>query len=191
MSTLTPSYIIEHLYCPRFTFYERVANVPQYEEKLYKVQRGRELHDQKLEDNKPYLRRKLGVVEKWLNPYMCNEHLRGELDEALLLADGTMAPLDYKFAEWKDRVHLTTEIQLYCYAWLIESNFDKPVHKGFLVYTRSRNKVVEVPIPPDAKERVKQAAAEVLHIIETSQFPKGTRQKSKCATCTYRNICPQ
>ena len=191
MSTLTPSIIIEHLYCPRYTFYEQVAKVPQYEDKYYKVQRGREMHDRKLESNKPLLRRKLGVVEKWLSPYMTNECLRGELDEALLLQDGTMAPLDYKFAEWKDKVHITYEIQLYCYAWLLESNFQKEVNRGYLVYTRSKNKVVEVPIPPDAKQMVRAAADEILGLIQSCKYPKGTKQKMKCETCTYRNICPK
>ncbi len=191
MISLTPSLLIEHLYCPRYTFYEQVLKVPQYEDKYYKVQRGRELHDRKLEENKPYLRRKIGVLEKWLDTYMTNEFIRGRLDEVLLLQDGTMAPLDYKFSEYEDKVHRTYEIQLYCYAWLIEENFHKPVHKGFLVYTRSKNKLVEVGIPPDAKELVKQAAVEITAIIENNTFPKGTKQKKKCETCTFRNFCPK
>lgn len=191
MISITPSLIIEHLYCARYTFYEQILKMPQYEEKYYKVQRGRELHDRKLEENKPYLRKKIGAVEKWVDQYMTNELIRGRLDEVLLLADGTMSPLDYKFAEWDDKIHVTYEIQLYCYAWLIEENFKKPVEKGFLVYTRSKNKLVEVPIPPDAKAMVKKAAQEILHILETSEYPKGTRQKKKCESCTYRNFCPK
>ncbi|MEY4937521.1 MAG: CRISPR-associated protein Cas4 [Bacteroidota bacterium] len=191
MISLTPSLIIEHLYCARYTFYEQVLKVPQYEEKFYKVLKGRELHDRKLEENKPYLRRKIGAVEKWVDQYMTNEFIRGRLDEVLLLSDGTMTPLDYKFAEYDDKVHITYEIQLYCYAWLIEENFQKPVHKGFLVYTRSKNKLVEVPIPPDAKELVKRAAVEIMEIIEHNKYPKGTRQKKKCETCTFRNFCPK
>jgi CRISPR-associated exonuclease Cas4 len=191
MIQLTPSLLIEHLYCPRYTFYEQVAKVPQYEEKYYKVQRGRELHDRKLEDAKSYLRRKIGVVDKWVDQYMTNEYIRGRLDEVLLLTDGTMAPLDYKFAEYEDKVHVTYEIQLYCYAWLIESNFKKEVNRGYLVYTRSKNKLVEVPIPPDAKAMVRTAADEIAYIIEKQRFPKATRQKKKCETCTFRNFCPK
>jgi CRISPR-associated exonuclease Cas4 len=135
---LTPSHIIEYLYCPRFTYYEYVLAIPQYEEKNYKVQRGRELHDRKLEENKDYLRRRIGAVEKHLDQYLTNNLLRGRVDEVLMLSDGTMTPLDYKFAEWKDKVYETYQTQLFCYAWLIEENFDKPVTKGYLVYTRSK-----------------------------------------------------
>ena len=99
---LTPSHIIEYLYCPRFTFYEYVMTIPQNEDQNYKVMRGRELHDRKLEENKDYLRRRIGAVGKHLDQYLTNDLLRGRVDEVLELADGTLAPLDYKFAEWNE-----------------------------------------------------------------------------------------
>lgn len=187
--TLTPSHIIEYLYCPRFTYFEYVLRIPQHEEKDYKVMRGRHLHDQRLEQNKDYLRRRLGVVDKHLDQYLTNALIRGRVDEVLELTDGTLAPLDYKFAEYKDRVYETYRTQLYCYAWLIEENFGRPVRKGFLVYTRSKNKVIEVAIEESDKQEVKQAAAEILRIIDQNFFPKATKYKARCVTCTYRNIC--
>ncbi|GAB2784832.1 CRISPR-associated exonuclease Cas4 [Hymenobacter luteus] len=189
--SLTPSHLIEYLYCPRFTYFEYVLRVPQYEHKNYKVLRGRHLHDQRLEQNKDYLRRRLGVVDKYLDQYLTNEVLRGRVDEVLQLSDNTLAPLDYKFAEWEDSVYQTYQTQLYCYAWLIEETFGQPVRRGYLVYTRSRNKVVEVPIGPNNVAEVKRIAAEVLDILETNRYPKATRYKSRCVTCTYRNICTQ
>lgn len=187
--TLTPSHLIEYLFCPRFTYFEYVLRVPQYEQKNYKVMRGRHLHDDRLEQNKDYLRRRLGVVEKHLDQYLANDVLRGRVDEVLRLADGTMAPLDYKFAEWKDTVYQTYQTQLYCYAWLIEDNFGAKVTRGFLVYTRSRNKVVEVPITPANLEEVRRVADAVLEVIERNFYPKATRYKDRCVTCTYRNLC--
>ncbi len=189
--TLTPSHIIEYLYCPRFTFYEYVLTIPQNEEKDYKVMRGRELHDRKLEENKDYLRRRIGAVGKHLDQYLTNDLLRGRVDEVLELADGTLAPLDYKFAEWKDRIYDTYQTQLYCYAWLIEENMGKPVNKGYLVYTRTKNKLVEVEISEASKTAVKSAAQAVFDIIDTNRFPKATKVKRRCEHCTYRNICPK
>ena len=189
--TLTPSHIIEYLYCPRFTFYEYVLTIPQNEETDYKVMRGRELHDRKLEENKDYLRRRIGAVGKHLDQYLTNDLLRGRIDEVLELADGTLAPLDYKFAEWKDRIYDTYQTQLYCYAWLIEENMGKPVNKGYLVYTRTKNKLVEIPISEASKTAVKTAAQSVFDIIDTNRFPKATKVKRRCDHCTYRNICPK
>jgi CRISPR-associated exonuclease Cas4 len=151
--------------------------------------RGRNLHDDKLEQNKEYLRKRLGVVEKLLDQYLTNDLMRGRVDEVLTLQDNSMAPLDYKFAEYKDRVYDTYQTQLYCYAWLIEENFGKPVNKGFLVYTRSRNKVIEVEISEENKAHVKKAAADIFDIIEQNRYPKATKYKARCVSCTYRNMC--
>lgn len=189
MISLTPSHIIQYLYCPRFTYFEYVLAIPQYEEKNYKVMRGRHLHDERLQRNKDYLRRRLGVVARHDDQYLTNELLRGRVDEVLELADGSMAPLDYKFARYEEKVYNTYRTQLFCYAWLIEANFGKPVNRAYLVYTRSKNKLVEVPVTEADKEAVREAAAGIRDIIDGNRFPKATRYKSRCTHCTYRNIC--
>lgn len=189
MITLTPSHIIQYLYCPRFTFFEYVLGIPQFEEKNFKVIKGREIHDQKLEQNKNYLRRRIGVTDKYLDQYLTNDLIRGVIDEVLVLEDGTMAPLDYKFAIYEDKIYETYRTQLFCYAWLIEDTFGKKVEKGFLVYTRSHHKLIEVKIEDSDKENVKYAVREIEKIIEGNIYPKATKYKSRCVNCTYRNIC--
>ena len=187
--SLTPSHIIEYLYCPRFTYYEYVLCIPQYEERHYKIMKGRHLHDLKLEQNKEYLRKRIGVSEKLVDQYLTNELLRGVIDEVLLLKDGTMAPLDYKFAKFEDRIYETYRTQLECYAVLIEENFQRIVNKGFLVYTRSSNKVIEIEIKEEAKQEIRNICNSINEIIYHNYFPKATRYKQRCLGCTYRNIC--
>jgi len=189
MFSITPSQIIEHLFCPRFTYFEYVLRIPQYEDRHYKVEKGRAVHEQKAKQNIEYLRRRLGVKEKYLNQYLTNELLRGEVDEILLLEDDTMAPLDYKFAKYEGKVYQTYLTQLYCYAWLIEENFGKKVTKGFLVYTRSKNKLVEVPILANNTDAVRKVAKSVKEVLAQNKYPKATKYKKRCVTCTYRNIC--
>jgi CRISPR-associated exonuclease Cas4 len=189
MISLTPSHIIEYLFCPRYTYFEYVLCIPQYEEKNYKVLRGREIHNIKLEQNKEYLRKKIGVKEKWLDQYLTNTTLRGKIDEVLLLENDTMAPLDYKFAVFKDRIYETYQQQLFCYAVLIEENFNFPVEKGYLVYVRSKNKLIEIPVREKDKRLIYQSAKEINKIIEQNHFPKATKYKRRCLNCTYRNIC--
>jgi len=185
-----PSQIIEYLYCPRYTYFEYVLQIPQNEDKFYKVQRGREVHDEKLDQNKNYLRKRIGVQKKWTDQYLGKTGLRGKVDEVLKLNNGTYAPLDYKFAQWNDKVYNTYKQQLYCYAVLIEENFSQAkVEKGFLVYTRSRHKLIEVPITDKDKLKIKDSMKEMLAIIQNNKFPKATRAKKKCINCTYRNIC--
>ncbi|MBD0331553.1 MAG: CRISPR-associated protein Cas4 [Chitinophagaceae bacterium] len=187
--TLTPSHIIEYLYCPRFTYFEYVLAIPQYEERNYKAMRGRTVHNEKLEQNKDYLRRRIGAVERYNDQYLTNDLLRGKIDEVLRLADGSMAPLDYKFAAFDEKVYETYKTQLFCYAWLIEENFGCPVNKGYLVYTRSSNRLVEVTIEATDKQLVKECAWEIEAIINSNYFPKATKYKKRCVDCTYRNIC--
>ncbi|MET6996922.1 CRISPR-associated protein Cas4 [Chitinophaga defluvii] len=189
--TITPSHIIEYLYCPRFTYFEYVLAIPQYEQRNYKVMRGRDLHDKKLEENKAYLRQRIGVTDRYNDQYLTNSLLRGKIDEVLRLKDGSMAPLDYKFASYDERVYETYKTQIYCYAWLIEENFKSVVNKGYLVYTRSKNKLIEIPVTSIDKLSVKKYAHEIHKIIDTNFFPKATKYKHRCITCTYRNICTQ
>lgn len=189
MLSFYPSQLIEYLYCPRFTYFEYVLRIPQQEDKFFKVQQGRELHDEKLERNKDYLRKKIGVQEKYLDQYLATDGLRGKVDEVLQLKDGNFAPLDYKFAHWKDKIYDTYRQQLYCYAVLIEANFDCKVNKGYLVYTRSKHKLVEVDIDEKAKRIIKQGLTEMTEIIQQNKFPKATKYKKRCLNCTYSNIC--
>ena len=162
--SITPSHIIEFLYCPRFTYFEYVLRIAQHEDKFFKVRRGREIHQKKARENMDYLRRRIGVVEKHIGQYLTNSHIRGEVDEVFLLMDGTMAPLDYKYAKFKDKIYETYRTQLYCYAWLIEDNFHRAVRKGFLVYTRSQNKLLEIDIRPEDQLHVRQCARAIRDI---------------------------
>lgn len=189
MANFYPSQIIEYLYCPRFTFFEYVLRIPQYEDKYFKVLKGRKLHDKRLEENKAYLRRRIGVRRKYLDQYLGMDGLRGKVDEVLELFDGTMAPLDYKFAKYKGTVYRTYKQQLYCYANLIEKNFGKKVKKGYLVYVRSKNKVVTVSISKSDKKKIEESMSSMREVILDNKFPRPTKFKARCSQCTYRNIC--
>lgn len=189
--SITPSHIIQYLYCPRYIYYEYVLRIPEYEEKYFKALKGRDLHERKTKVNREYLRKRLAVKEKYQEQYLSNELLRGQVDEVLEFEDGTMAPLDYKFAQYKGVVYDTYKQQLACYAWLIEDTFGRAVKRGYLVYTRSRNKVVEVKLPPESRQAVREAANDVIRIIENNMYPEATPYKKRCRECTFRNICTQ
>jgi CRISPR/Cas system-associated exonuclease Cas4 (RecB family) len=48
--------------------------------------------------------------------------------------------------------------QLIFYGQLIQDNFKVPVNRGFIVYTRSKNKLVEVPIREKDYEELEKGA---------------------------------
>jgi CRISPR-associated exonuclease Cas4 len=152
---------------------------------------GREMHDRKEAQNSGYLRRRIGATAKLIDSYLTNTLLRGEIDEVLELSDGTMAPLDYKFAKWEDKLYDTYRTQLICYAWLIEENFGKAVNRGYLVYTRSKNYLLEVPIARADIEVVHLSATEIRSILQKNLYPAAKKVKKRCDHCTYKNVCTQ
>jgi len=46
--SMTASDILEHLFCPRFTYFQSYLQIPQHEEKRFKVQKGRTVHENKV-----------------------------------------------------------------------------------------------------------------------------------------------
>jgi CRISPR-associated exonuclease Cas4 len=187
---LTPSDILEHLFCGRFTYFERHLQIPEFQERREKVQRGRKLHAVREATNRAYLRKRLGVTEKRVDVTLVSSrhHLRGRLDEVLFLADGTAGPLDYKFAKDPGRVYTTLRIQSAIYALLIREHFGIPVRRGFIVYTRSSNRVAEVTYEPDDFRRVGRVVREILEVVHQGKLPRRA-PASHCQDCCYRRIC--
>ena len=189
--SITPSEVLEYLFCPRFIYFMNCLGIPQHEEGRYKVQRGREVHQERGGVNQEYLRKKVGCVEKELSVYLSSprNHIRGVVDEVLKLKDGSYAPLDYKFAQFKDRPFKTYRTQLVLYALLIQENYNAEVIRGFIVYTRSRNYLKEVIFSDKDFHRSVEIVEEILTIIQGGIFPRKTRDRIKCVDCCYRNIC--
>ena len=187
---LTPSDILEHLFCGRFTYFERHLQLPEFQERREKVRRGRELHAVREATNRSYLRKRLGVTEKRIDVSLASprHHLRGRLDEVLFFADGTAGPLDYKFAKDPGRVYATLRLQSAIYALLIRENFGVPVRRGFLVYTRSHNRVVELTYEPEDFRRVGRTVREILEVVQRGRLPRRA-PASRCVDCCYRPIC--
>jgi CRISPR-associated exonuclease Cas4 len=190
---LTVTHLHEHLYCPRFTYFEYVLGVPERQGRRALVQKGRQVHEERKRINPTYLRKKLGVVKRQFDVPMASRELsvRGAVDEVLTLADGTMAPFDYKYAEYAGQVYHNLKMQSVVYGLLIAEAFAVEVHRGFLCYVRSNHKVVEVEHTRADRAAAREALAEVLAVIRTGVFPKGTRYKARCQDCCYRNICIQ
>ena len=189
--SLTASHLLEYLFCPRFIYFENYLDIPQHEEKRFKVQKGRTIHEDKMRVNPQYLRKKFGCIERKKSVYLSSTAtgIRGIVDEVLFLDDGTAAPLDYKYAEYKDLTFKNHRYQLTFYGQLIREHFKVPVNRGFIVYTRSRNKFIEVPITDQMYSELDKIVSDLLNIIQKGMYPKPTKYKARCADCCYRNIC--
>jgi len=183
--------VLEYLFCPRFIYFMHCLDIPQHEELKYKVIRGREVHLEKGRMNPNYLRKRLGVIRRERDVFLASEelHIKGIVDEVLFLNDGTAAPLEYKFAEFKQRVFKTYRYQLALHALMIQDLFDVTVNRGYLCFTRSNDHIEEVWFSKKDFEESRQVVRDILEIIETGEFPKRASSASRCVDCCYRNIC--
>jgi len=188
---VTVSDALEYLFCPRFIYFMHCLGIAQREERRFKVQKGRELHESREKVNRDYVRKKLNCVRKEISVYLTSQkyHFKGEVDEVLFLEDGTAAPLDYKYAEFKETVYKTHKFQAALYGLLIMEHFGVDVKRGFVCYTRSNNHVEEIDFQQKDYEKAKEIVREILMIIQRGYYPDGTKQKARCVDCTYRNIC--
>jgi CRISPR-associated exonuclease Cas4 len=188
---LTPSDLLEHLFCPRFTWFMRVQNIPQYEDRRFKVLKGCEIHQRRETENKAYLRKKLGVAKKEVAVYLASPRLRlrGVVDELLWLGDGTVAPLDYKFTLPRDDVFKTHRIQILLYAILAREVLDEPVVRGYVAYIRGAARVHEIPVSPQDVEDVERRIDEIFAIIAIGRLPRRAPNRNHCVDCCYKNIC--
>ncbi len=111
------------------------------------------------------------------------------MDEILFLRDGTAAPLDYKYAEYKDKIFKGHKYQLTFYGVMIKENFKLPVNRGYIIYTRSHNKLVEVEITEKMYSDLYDVIGALVEVAERGIYPKPTKNGAQCADCCYRNIC--
>jgi len=190
---LTVTHVLEHLFCPRFTYFEYVLAVPERQERRLLVQKGKQSHEERRRINPTYLRKKLGVTQRQFDVPLTSARLglRGSVDEVLTLADGSMAPFDYKFAEDRGRVYHNQRMQSVLYGLMIRETFQRPVHRGFLCYLRSKHKIVPIEFSDVDFLRAETVLREILDVIQNGSFPRATRCKARCRDCCYRNICIQ
>jgi CRISPR-associated exonuclease Cas4 len=188
---LTVTHVLEHLYCPRFTYFEYVLAVSERQGLRPLVQKGRQVHEERRRINPHYLRKKLGVVRRQFDVPLASAALgvRGSVDEVLTLADGTMAPFDYKFAEAPAEVYHNQRVQSALYGLLIRETFQVAVRRGFLCYTRSNYQIVELEHGEEALTEAARVVQEVLSVIQHGWLPAATPWRARCRDCCYRNIC--
>jgi CRISPR-associated exonuclease Cas4 len=189
--SITISDVLEYLFCPRFIYFMYCLDIPQHEGKRFKVQKGREVHEIRRKTNQNYLRKKFGCIRKESSVYLSSpeNHIRGIVDEILFLEDGTAAPFEYKFAEYKGKIFRTYRYQLVLHALMIRDTYGVGVEKGFICYTRSNSRIEELRFKEKDFEEARHIINDILEIIQKGHFPKVTGHKNKCIDCCYRNIC--
>jgi CRISPR-associated exonuclease Cas4 len=168
----------------------KCLGIRQYEEKRYKVAKGKNIHVDKSNTNVNYVRKKINGISKYINVYLISKKLgfKGIVDEIYQLTDGNLAPLDYKYAEYSERDFLTYKMQMALYSLLIEDIYKSKVEKMFLVYFRSNNLIKELQFDEGTKEKAIEAVKDYKKVM-MGYYPGATKYRARCIDCCYRNIC--
>lgn len=188
---ITISDILEHIFCPRFTYYMHVLEIQQHEDRRFKVMKGREVHEKRAKENTGYLRKKLGVCRREEEVFLVSKELqiKGVVDVVLWLSDGTMAPFEYKYSEYANVIPETYLVQLAFQGALLQENYGLPVAKGYVCFVRSNNRVEEVVFPEDMYQKLELLVGEIATIMQEGYYPERVQYSNRCRDCTYRNLC--
>jgi DNA helicase-2/ATP-dependent DNA helicase PcrA len=115
-------------------------------------------------------------------------YVRGRIDRADRLPDGSHELIDYKTGERKSEADLESDLQLALYRLAAREAWDVEAASGSYYYVLDAEKVA-APVRPDDAERVERTVLEVGEGVLSQDFePKPS--PVTCGWCDYRLICP-
>ncbi len=186
-TNLTITDIVENAFCPKFTYYELVLGLKQYEGKQGSVKAGRAYHERHSTTNLTYMPRKT-TGKKFTELQLFSEsHLfSGKIDEAI------ETPTEIIIIERKYSDHATIgttmKTQLGLLSILVEESLGKKVRKATVVFEKTKRQEIQV----DITEEIQKLALSILQRTKetlTSGTSPIAKYSNRCITCCYRKIC--
>lgn len=186
--SLSVTSVVEHAFCPRFTYFQLVLGIQQREEKRGTVIAGRELHRRHSTTNRNYII--AGVTgKKFVEAYMYSEKLQlsGKIDEAIETADEIII-IERKYSDYVN-VGETLKTQLGLLALLAEENFNKRVKRAIVIFQKKHRVKIRVNITEKTKSFALKVLQNTRSVIQTGIMPR-SKQDNRCINCCYRKLCP-
>lgn len=187
-SGLSVTNVVEHAFCPRFTYFQLVLGIEQREGKRGTVLAGRTFHSCHSMTNKSYkIKRLNGVKLTEVLLYSKEYMFSGKIDEAIEASNEVLI-IERKYSDYVI-VGSTMKTQLGLLAILAEENFGKKVKRAIIVFDKTKR----VEIPVKITKNIKQLALSVLQktraVLSSGLIPLSTFD-NRCLNCCYRKICP-
>ncbi len=185
---LSVTNVVEHAFCPRFTYFQLVLGIEQREGKRGTVLAGRTFHSRHSTTNKSYkIKRLNGVKLTEILLYSKEYMFSGKIDEAIEASDEILI-IERKYSDYVV-VGPTMKTQLGLLAILAEENFGKKVKRAVIVFDKTKR----VEIPVKITKNIKQLALSVLQktrdVLSSGLIPP-SKFDNRCLNCCYRKICP-
>jgi CRISPR-associated exonuclease Cas4 len=181
--------VVEHVFCPRFTYYSLVLGLRQYEEKRGTVMAGRNLHQRAEKDNPSYVPKKMGNADKLISTqlYSTALGLSGKIDEAYETASEILL-VERKYSDYV-MINDTLKTQLGLLSLLLEENRHKPVTSALVVFQKSGRVVKEIKVTDELKEFALEKLGSAKRILSSGIGPDVDFSR-KCLDCTFKKVCP-
>ncbi len=174
-------------YCPRVVFYHRFA--PTAGVPTAKMQLALQAQEQlePLEARRTLKTYGLDTAQRIFSPWLSSDqlNLQGKPDILLDAAD-RIAIVDFKLTAGDAAPNL--QMQLAAYSLIAEHVYQKPAPVGF-IYRIPDSAVLPVPITPELRQSVVDAAEAIRTMIASESLPAPTDLRKRCEDCEFANFC--
>lgn len=185
---LTVTDVVEHEFCPKFTYFSKILCLEQYEEKRGTVKSGKLVHQRHELTNKDYTYKKIQgkkiIAQKY---YSKKIELVGKIDEAIETPNEIIL-VERKFSDYS-KITPTLTVQIGLLAKLVEENKAKPVNEAIIIFSKTGRTIIRVKITNEIKNYALQKLEEVKSLIKSGDLPDSIYD-NRCLNCCFRKICP-
>ena len=187
-SGLSVTNVVEHAFCPRFTYFQLVLGIEQREGKRGTVLAGRTFHSRHSTTNKSYKIQRLNGVKLTEILLYSKEYLfSGKIDEAIETSDEVLI-IERKYSDYVV-IGPTIKTQLGLLAILAEENFGKKVKRAIIVFDKTKRIEISVKITKNIKQLALSVLQKTRDVLNSGLIPQSAHD-NRCLNCCYRKICP-
>ena len=131
---LSVTTVVEHVFCPKFTYYGIVMGLGQYEQKRGTVSAGKKHHEKSEKTNKSYIPQNIkGTKINSQKFYSKKYGFVGIVDHAILTPNSIVL-VERKHSK-QAKIYDTLRVQIGLLSILLEENFQKPVTSALVLFS--------------------------------------------------------
>jgi CRISPR-associated exonuclease Cas4 len=187
-SELSVTNAVEHAFCPRFTYFQLVLGIEQYEGKRGTVLAGRTFHSRHATSNRSYkIKRLEGKKLTEILLYSKEHHFSGKIDEAIEAANEVLI-IERKYSDYTV-IGQTLKTQLGLLAILAEENFGKKVKRAIIVFSKTNRVERQIKITNGIKQFALAVLQKTRDTLSSGVIPP-SKHDNRCLNCCYRKMCP-
>ena len=180
--------MVEHSFCPKFTYFGKVLGIKEHEEIRGTVIAGKLYHLNKAVTNKNYIPVDIVKGEKIIEKTYFSKKFDylGKIDQAIISND-SVTIIEFKYGN--KFIGKTLLVQLGLQALLLEENLKKECKEALVEFIKDKTGYITVPITEELKNSAITELYETKEVIEKAELPF-SRYDNRCIDCSYKRICP-